>query len=73
LLWGGWLEDLRLESRRARFGDLLILLDGASAYPDGAHYLAVSHEGDAAGEHDEAPAVGVAQAEDGTAGLRILL
>ncbi len=57
---GGWLEGLRLESRRARFGDLLILLDSARAHADGAHYLAVSHEGDAAGEYDEAPAVGVA-------------
>jgi hypothetical protein len=49
---GGWLEGLRLERRRASFGDLLILLHGASAHPDGAHYLAVSHEGDAPGEYD---------------------
>src|SRR5829696_8627927 len=69
----GRLEGLRLERRRARFGDLLILLDGARAHAYGTHYLAVSHEGDAAGEHDEAPAVGVAQAEDGAAGPRILL
>jgi hypothetical protein len=69
----GRLEGLRLERRRARFGDLLILLDGARAHAYGTHYLAVSHEGYAAGEHDEAPAVGVAQAEDGAAGPRILL
>src|SRR5215217_1238978 len=69
----GRLEGLRSERRRARFGDLLILLDGARAHAYGAHYFAVSHEGDAAGEYDEAPAVGIAQAEDGAAWPRSLL
>src|SRR5215204_7267190 len=69
----GRLVDLRSERRRASFGDLLILLDSARAHTDGTHYLAFSHQGDAPGEHDEASAVGVAQAEDGAAGPRILL
>src|SRR5215213_10772355 len=69
----GWLEGLRSERLGASFGDLLILLHSASTHPDGAHYLAFSHQGDAAGEYDEAPAVGVAQAEDGAARPRILL
>src|SRR5919107_6393222 len=65
--------NLRLKSSRARLGDLLILLHGAGAHPDGAHYLAFSHQGDAPGEYDKAPAVRVAQAEDGAARPRILL
>src|SRR5215213_11068862 len=69
----GGLKSLRSERRRASFGDLLILLHGASAHPDGAHYFALSHQGDAPGEYDEAPPVGVAQAEDGAARLRVLL
>src|SRR5215218_5358836 len=69
----GGLKSLRSERRRASFGDLLILLHGASAHPDGAHYFALSHQGDAPWEYDKAPAVGVAQAEDGAAGPRILL
>src|SRR5215217_1392730 len=69
----GRLEGLRLERRRARFGDLLILLDGARAHAYGTHYLVVSHEGYAAGEHDEAPAVGVAQSEDGAVRPGLLL
>src|SRR5215211_2574086 len=69
----GGLKSLRSERRRASFGDLLILLHGASAHPDSANYFAISHQGDSPGEYDKAPAVGVAQAEDGAAGPRIFL
>ena len=47
----GGLKGLRLESRSASFGDLLILLHCASAHPDRTHYLAFSHQRDSPREY----------------------
>jgi hypothetical protein len=52
LFCGGWLESLRLESRRACFGDLLILLDSARAHADGADDYSVAYERYAPGKYD---------------------
>src|SRR5215212_1571713 len=55
-----------LESVRARFGDLLVLLHSPGAHPDGAQDLPVTHQRDATREDNEATAVRFAQAEDRT-------
>src|SRR5215216_5656807 len=65
-------DALPLKRRCARFGHLLVLLDGAGAHADRPHNITVATQGDAPRKDYEVPPVRVAQAKDRPSGLRLV-